>query len=651
MIEKKWWIGAAAIAAIGLAAATAQEQQTPAPAPAAQPGQPQTLTPDYAGWSTFNGDLAAQKYSSAGQITPQNVGNLKKAWEFHTGDLAKKGGKIPETYFEATPIFANNTVYIGTPFYRIFALQPDTGQVKWVFNPHAVLKPLTQPGMKSRGVAYWQAADPAPGQPCQKTVYIGTMDAKLLAVDADTGKACAGFGTNGVLDVNQWNVVNAKYPLSLLQPPTVYKDTLIFGWAGKDWEYKTAPPGLVFAVDARTGKLKWEFDPLPASAAQNTGTANVWASVSVDPKNGLVYLPVSSPSPNFYGGDRKEPLPMATSVTALDAETGKVRWSRQLVHHDVWDYDINSAPVLVDIDKGGQTIPALVQSTKMGYIFVLNRLTGQPIFPIKEVPVPQTDVAGEMTSPTQPVPVLPKPLLPPRWTGVSTIADIASLGGCSRQLKQLRYDGMYTPPSVRGSLIYPATPGGVEWGGGAVDPVNDIYVVNNSYTAQVYRLIPRAQYARETKNGTPDSYYDMTGTPYGLDLHTFQNWLNMPCWKPPYGSITAIDLRTGQQLWKEPFGEVQRWGFYMPHSWGSVTIGAPLITASGLIFIGASMDSRARAIDERNGKVLWTGRLDAPAVAIPASYTYKGKQYVVFVAGGNDIMVPSLSDQVVAFAL
>ncbi len=373
--------------------------------------------------------------------------------------------------------------------------------------------------------------------------------------------------------------------------------------------------------------------------------------MSVDPSAGLLYLPVSSPSPNFYGGNRKQPLPLATSVTALNADTGKVVWSRQLVHHDVWDFDINSAPVLVDINRGGKTIPALVQSTKMGFIFVLNRLTGEPIFPVKEEPVPQTDVPGDRTSATQPVPVLPKPLVPPRWSGVSTLADIASLGGCSRQLHKLRYDGRFTPPSVRGSLIYPATPGGVEWGGGAVDPVNDVYVVNNSYTAQVYRLIPRKQYQRETKNGKPSGYYDMAGSPYGLDLHSFLNWLGMPCWAPPYGSMSAIDLKTGRQLWKEPFGEVQRWGFFMPRSWGSVTIGAPLITKTGLIFIGASMDSRARAINENTGKVLWTGELDAPAVAIPSTYTYEGKQYVVFVAGGNDIMVPRLSDQVIAFAL
>ncbi len=272
MTAKPWWIAAVAAAALGLTAAAAQHQAPASPqsSPQASP-QPQTLPPDGADWSTFNGDLAAQKYSTSGQITPQNVGHLKVAWQLHTGDVSQKGGKIPETYFEATPIFANGTVYIGTPFYRIYALQPDTGRVKWVFNPHAVLKPLTQPGMKSRGVAYWQSANPMPGQPCQKIVYIGTMDAKLFAVDADTGKPCIGFGDSGVLDVDQWNVLHPKYPLSLLQPPTVYKDTLFIGWAAKDWAYRTAPAGVVFAVDARTGKLKWTFDPLPPKARRELG--------------------------------------------------------------------------------------------------------------------------------------------------------------------------------------------------------------------------------------------------------------------------------------------------------------------------------------------------------------------------------------------
>ncbi len=605
-------------------------------------------------WSTFNGDLRAQKYSTEVQITPQNVKNLQVAWQMHTGDVSDGKADLPASDWSATPLFVNDTLYIGTPFYRVFALAPDTGKVRWTYDTKAPLKAETQPDLKTRGVAYWQAETPQAGQPCQKIVYVGTMDAKLHALDADTGQRCAGFGNGGVLDINQWNQTNNKWPLSVLQPPTVYKNTLFIGWAGKDWVDEGAPPGTVFAVDAQTGKLNWTFHALadltPDQLAK-TGTANVWASMSVDPEAGILYLPVSSPSPNFYGGDRKEKIPFGTSVTALNADTGAVIWSRQLVHHDIWDYDTNSAPVLVDLDKDGQKIPALVQSTKQGFLFVLNRLTGEPIYPIEEKPVPRSDVAGEQDSPTQPYVGLPSPVVPDRWPGVSSLADIASLGYCSRRLKELRYDGRFTPPSLQGSLIYPATAGGVEWGGGAVDPTTDTYVVNNSSVAQIYQLLTRKDYEAQAKDGPPSEYFPMTGSPYGLRLSTFLNPLGMPCWQPPYGSLSAYDLKTGKVLWKKPFGEVQKWGFYMPRSWGSVTIGAPVITKSGLTFIGASMDSRVRAIDLKTGEVLWSGLVDAPAVSMPAVYDYQGKEYVVFVVGGNAILKPEVSDQVIAFAL
>ncbi len=498
----------------GAGATTAAPATGAAGVPAQQASQapvPVVGTMDYKGWYTFNGNLEDQKYSEADQITPQNVGKLQKAWEVHTGDVSDGSGKLPTSDWSATPLFVNDTVYVGTPFYRIFAIAPDTGKVKWTFDTHAVLKAETQPDLKTRGVAYWEAASPRQGQPCQKIVYIGTMDAKLFAVDADTGKACQDFGSNGVLDVNRWNTTNDKWPLSLLQPPTVYKDTLFIGWAGKDWADSEAPPGRVFAVNAQTGKLNWTFDALPQQQQKQTGTSNVWASMSVDPKNGILYLPVSSPSPNFYGGNRTEKLPLATSITALNADTGKVIWSRQIVHHDIWDYDTNSPPTLVDIKKDGKTIPALVQSDKMGIFFVLNRLTGEPIYPIEERKVPQTDVKGEQSAPTQPYVSTPEPTVPDKMPGISTIADVASFGQCSSTLKKLRYEGRYTPPSLQGSLAYPSTAGGVEWGGGAVDPSTGTYVVNSSYVAQIYKLIPRDEYDAITKNGTPSGYFPQNG--------------------------------------------------------------------------------------------------------------------------------------------
>jgi quinoprotein glucose dehydrogenase len=620
--------------------------QTTAPAQAAAPAQATAPV-----WDTFNGNLAAQKYSPADQITPQNVGRLAMAWQTHTGDLSDGSGKTPESVWSATPLFVNDTVYLGTPFYRIFALEPDTGKVKWTYDTKSTLEALTQPALKNRGVAYWQAAAPVAGQPCEKRVYIGTMDGKLHAVDADSGKLCADFGTGGILDLAQWNTVNAKYPLSILQPPTVYKDTLFIGWAGKDWAYQVAPPGTVFAVDARTGKLKWTFDAIPKDQQATTGTANVWASMSVDTERGILYLPVSSPSPNFSGGARVAPMPLTTSVTALDTETGRVLWSRQLVHHDIWDYDTDAAATLVDIQKDGQTIPALVQTSKQGFIYVLNRVTGEPVYPVVERAVPASDVPGEQAAPTQPFVDLPKPVVPPVWPGLFQLSDIASFGYCSRTLAGLRNEGLYTPPSLKGTLTYPPTSGGVEWGGGAVDPVTQTYYVNSSSIVQIYKLIPRAEYPNSSSKGNEQGFSPQEGAPYGLQLTNFVTPSGLPCWKPPYGFMSAYDLKTGALLYKVPFGVTQKWGFYMPDSWGSPTIGAPALTKTGLLFIGASMDARVRALDAKTGAVLWQQQVQAPTVAMPAIYTYKGRQYVVFASGGNSILKNQVGDQIAAFAL
>jgi quinoprotein glucose dehydrogenase len=601
-------------------------------------------------WPGFNGDLMAQKASSASQITPRNVRFLKLAWQVHTGDVSHGRGAIPITNWGATPLFVNGTVYVATPFYRIFAVEPDTGKVRWVYDTHARLRAVTQPQLNSRGVAYWQAENPAPGQPCQKMVYIGTVEGRLHGVDADTGRPCARFGRAGVLDINQWNTVHPKWPLALYQPPTVYGDTLFIGWAGSDWTEQVDPPGTVFAVDARTGALKWTFHAIPPAAENSTGTANVWASMSVDPKAGILYLPISSPSPDFYGGARKEALPLTDSVTALDARTGRIVWSRQLVHHDLWDYDVSSAPVLVDLHRNGQIVPALVQATKQGYLFVLNRLTGEPIFPIEERPVPASDVPGEQAAPTQPTEAVPQPTTSDRWPGVWPLGDMLSLGECSRTAARLRYSGRFTPPALgSGALVYPGTAGGVEWGGGAVDPATGVYVVNSSSVPMVVKLMTRADYSAHPAHGHDD--YPMTGAPYGVRQAYFLSHLRMPCWKPPYGTLSAYDLDSGRLLWRKPFGAIQRWGFYMPPAWGSVTIGAPLITRTGIVFIGASMDSRVRAIDVGTGAQLWSAMVDAPAVANPATYTYRGRQYVVFAAGGNAILSDRIGDQLAAFAL
>lgn len=627
-------------------------QQVESEAHAATP-----LVPVSATWDSFHGQLNAQKYSPLKQITADNVGQLKKVWEFHTGDVADGKGATPATVWSATPILANDTLYIGTPFYRLIALDPGTGKEKWSYDTKAPREALTQPVLKNRGVAYWQAKNPVAGQACQKIVYMGTVDGKLYALDADSGKPCENFADRGVLNVEQWNTINAKFPLSLLQPPTVVGDHLIFGWAGKDWAYEEAPPGTVFSVNAKTGKREWTFDAIPADIRKRTGTANVWTQMSADIAHGLIYLPVSSPSPNYWGGNRVDAIPLGTSTTALDVNTGKVVWSRQWVHHDVWDYDINSAPTLMDITVNGKPIPALIQATKQGFLFVVNRLTGKDVWPIEERPVPQGDgsVQGEKLSPTQPFPTKPAPLLdqskkPALWQ----LADIVGAGQCSRLWDKLSYEGMYTPPTTKGegTLTYPDSSGGVQWGGVAFDPQSQIAVVNTSHIVQYVKLYSREDYDKaNTGSGNENGFAAQEGAPYGMRLLVARNWLGMPCWKPPFGELVALDMHTGDVKWRRPIGASQQYGFFMPESWGSPTIGGPAVTAGGVIFIGASMDAKVRAYSLDSGKELWSDQVEAPAVANPSVYAWKGREYVAFVAGGNTILKDQVGDQVVVYAL
>ncbi len=624
-------------------------------ASASQPATP--LVPGTATWDSFHGQLNAQKYSPLTQITADNVGKLTKVWEFHTGDVSDGKGDTPATVWSATPIFANDTLYIGTPFDRLIALDPGTGKEKWHYDTKSSRKALTQPVLKNRGVSYWQAKNPVTGEACQKMVYMGTVDGKLFALDADSGKPCSGFADNGVLDLNQWNTVNAKYPLSVLQPPTVVGNHLLVGWAGKDWAYAEAPPGTVFSVNAQTGKLEWTFEAIPAEIRKRTGTANVWTHMSADEANGLVYLPVSSPSPNYWGGNRVDAIPLGTSTTALDINTGKVVWSRQWVHHDVWDYDINSAPTLMDITVDGKQIPALVQATKQGFLFVVNRLTGEDVWPIEERPVPQGDgsVQGEVLSPTQPFPTKPAPLLdqskkPEIWK----LADIVGGGQCSRLWDNLTYEGMYTPPTTKGegTLTYPDSAGGIQWGGVAFDPQKQIAIVNTSHIVQYVKLYSREDYDNADKDsGNESGFAPQEGAPYGMRLLVASNWLGMPCWQPPFGEIVALDMHTGDVKWRRPVGASQQYGFFMPESWGSPTIGGPAVTAGGVIFIGASMDAKVRAYSVESGEELWSDQAEAPAVANPSVYEYKGRQYVAFVAGGNTILKDQVGDQVVVYAL
>lgn len=602
-------------------------------------------------WTGFHGDLASTKFADVESFTPDSMGRLERAWEFHSGDVSDGSGELPETVWSATPVYANGTLYLGTPFYRIFALDPATGMTRWTYDSQSTLEALTQPSLKNRGVAYWESGEAGP---CEKRIFLGTMDAELHAVDADTGTRCDGFAEGGVLNVNQWNDVNDKFPFSLLQPPTVVGDTLLLGWAGMDWEYAVAPPGNLLAIDARTGALRWEVSFIPEAMIDRTGTANIWTAMSADAELGMVYAPVSSPSPNYWGGDRLDPIPLATSVTAVDIETGEVVWSFQHVRQDIWDYDTPSAPTLVDIERDGETIPALVQATKQGFLFVLDRRTGEPLFPIEERPVPASDAEGDVAAQTQPFALTPPPTgnaleLP----GVWALLDAMSFGQCSRDREAYRYEGIFTPPSEQGTLMFPGTAGATNWGGVAVDPWNAILYVNSMRIVQLIKLIPREEYDQldDATSGPEEGYFPQEGSPYGFLLTDWSNWAGMPCWEPPFGTFSAYDLRTGERLYEVPFGMGQQWGFYGLRDWGTPTLGGPVVTAGGVVFIGASMDSRVRALDAATGEELWSDLVEAPSVANPAVFTHEGVDYVVFVAGGNSILKPEVSDQVVAYRL
>ncbi|WP_299364772.1 pyrroloquinoline quinone-dependent dehydrogenase [uncultured Paracoccus sp.] len=602
-------------------------------------------------WTAFHGDEGSTKFSAVQSFTPETVGDLERAWEFHTGDVSDGSGELPETVWSATPIYANDTLYLGTPFYRIIALDPASGEERWSYSSDSSLDALTQPALKNRGVAYWESGQTGL---CEKRVYLGTMDAELHSVDAETGERCAGFADGGVLNVNQWNTVNDVFPFSLLQPPLVVGDTLLLGWAGKDWAYSVAPPGSLLAIDARTGELLWEASFIPEELISRTGTANIWTAMTADAELGLVYAPVSSPSPNYWGGDRTEPIPMATSVTALDLDTGEIAWSFQHVNHDIWDYDTPSAPSLVDIERDGKTIPALVQATKQGFLFVLDRRTGEPLFEIEERPTPQSTAEGEVTAPTQPFAMTPRPVgNPTELPDVWWLADMVSFGQCSRDREHYLYEGIYTPPSEQGTLFFPGTAGATNWGGVAVDPRSATLYVNASRIVQLIRLIPREEYQQiqGPEGGNEEGYSPQEGAPYGIYLTDWSNWAGMPCWEPPFGTFSAYNLNTGELLYETPFGRAQLEGFYGLESWGSPTLGGPVVTAGGVVFLGASVDARVRALDARTGRELWSDLVEAPAVSIPAVFTHEGVDYVVFAIGGNSILKPEVSDQVVAYRL
>lgn len=604
-------------------------------------------------------------YSPLSDITPVNVADLEVAWSYRTGDWSTHGDGKAGTAFESTPVMVDGTVYVITPRSRVIALDAETGLERWAFDAGLDVSDTHHTMVTSRGLSFWSDPAAAPAGTCARRVVFASYDARLFTLDADTGVPCGDFGDDGEVDLGYGidRIEGRRGMFKQTAPPAVIDDLVVVGSSIFDSHHADAPSGSVRAFDVRTGELRWSWEPLihaetvvGSGETVSVGAANTWATITPDPEHGLLFVPTGSPSPDHYGGLRPGDNAHANSLVALDASSGEVVWSFQLVHHDLWDYDLPSPPALVEIQRDGVDVPAVVQTTKMGYVFVFHRLTGEPLFPVVERPVPASDVPGEVAAPTQPIPTLPPPLTPQRlepddaW-GI-TPWDRAA---CREQIRALRNDGLYTPPSVRGTLVYPGFIGGMEWGGVGYDPATDVLVTNTNSLAMVSALIPRqvADTLPPAGEGAKYSLSMQESTPYAVTRAPLLSPLGIPCSPPPWGKLHAVDMRTGQVLWERPLGTIQDIaGIPTPGSWGSPNLGGPLVTG-GLVFIGASMDRRIRAFDLETGAVLWVDRLPASAQSSPLTYRVRpgGRQYVVVTAGGHDGIKSALGDHVVAYAL
>ena len=614
-------------------------------------------------WTAYGRDAAGTKYSPASQITRENVRDLVQIWTYRTGDFARGSGAVRD---ETTPLFVDGVLYASTPFGGVRALNPATGAEVWSFDPELDLS-AGYGDPTNRGVSTW--LDPARGvdAACHRRIYVATLDARLIALDARNGGRCADFGINGQVDVSA-GVRNTpeKAEFGVTSAPAVIRDLVIVGSTVADNRRANAPAGVVQAFDARTGARRWSWDPVPRDPTQaeysawrgdnahQTGAANAWSTISADSARDLVFVPTGSPSPDFYGGERLGRNDFANSIVALRASTGQVVWHYQVVHHDLWDYDVPAQPVLVDLRRNGVTIPALVQTTKMGYVFVVDRLSGRPLFPVEERPVPRSDVAGEEAWPTQPMPTLPLPLGPTRFdTPIFAVSD-SGRSWCESQLATARNEGIFTPPSLRGTVIFPGNIGGSNWSGVAVDPTRRVAIIPSNRLITVVDLVPRADLRQRAMGGTRfDEFAAQAGTPYGLRRRHLIGPDGAPCNQPPWGVLTAIDLETGKTRWSRPFGRIANLAS-IPGSenWGSPNLGGAMVTAAGLIFAAGAVDQTLHAYDIETGNELWSARLPAGVHASPMTYiTASGVQYIVVAAGGHREIHDQAGDYIVAFAL
>jgi quinoprotein glucose dehydrogenase len=616
-------------------------------------------------WTAYGRDVLGGRYSSLTQIDTSNVAKLAVAWTYHTGELPPAEQTRRRRSLEATPIVVDGVMYLITPLGRVIALDPETGKERWVHDAR-LDRSIGFGDHTSRGVSTWLDSTRTAGQPCRRRIVAATVDARLLSLDAADGKPCEDFGEHGVVDlrVGLRNAPFERGEYEETSPPLVVHDLVVVGSGIADNQQADGTSGEVRAFDVRTGVRKWTWDPVPQDSsdpgfdtwrgpkAHRTGAANAWSVLAADPARDLVFVPTGSASPDYYGGERLGANRYANSITALRASTGKVVWSFQTVHHDLWDYDNASPPALVTVQYGGRSRDAVLQATKTGQLFVLDRETGAPIVPVTEMPVPRSTVPGEEAWPTQPQSAI-GPLSPQRLSPDSVwAANDADRAACRTALAGLRNDGPFTPPSIGGSLVLPSNIGGAHWGGVAFDPSQQIAVVPTNTVAAVVRLIPRAQYDSARRGGTGNrisaEFAPQRGTPYGMYRELLLLPTLAPCTAPPFGALVGVDLRRGAIAWRVPIGSMPAGAA----SSGAPNLGGAITTAGGLTFIGATIDRQFRAVETRTGRELWHTMLPAAGKATPMTFRgASGRQYVVISAGGDGGGAFGMSDAIVAFAL
>ena len=611
-------------------------------------------------WHQYGRTPYGQRYSPLDQINTDNVGTLQVAWQYQTGDV-KLPDDVGETTYQVTPLKIGDTLYMCTPHNWAIALDAATGKEKWKYDSNSGMNPDRQ-HQTCRGVTYY--ADPAAtaGTACAARVYLPTSDARLIALDAATGDVCTSFAENGVLQLEQGMPYNPAGYYYSTSPPVITDGKIIIGGAVNDNYSTHSQSGVIRAFDVNSGALVWNWDsgnpdvttPLPEGQVYTVNSPNSWSVFSYDDALGLVYIPLGNRVPDQLGMGRSEHVEKySSSIVALDIRTGAVRWVRQTVHHDLWDMDVPAQPALIDITKDGATIPALVGPTKQGDIYVLDRRTGEPIVPVKEIPAPTGAIPEDFTAPTQPISDLtfsPPPLTEKDMWGVTMFDQLA----CRIDFLSMKYEGRYTPPSLEGTIVYPGNFGTFNWGSVAVDPERQVMFGMPTYLAFTSRLVPRDQIPPkgQDEKGSEQGLNRNDGAPYGVFMGPFLGPLGIPCQAPPWGYVAGADLATGKIAYKHKNGTVRDMTpLPLPFKVGVPGIGGPMITKGGVAFLGAAVDDYLRAYDLTSGRQLWEARLPAGGQATPMTYTAGDKQYVLIVAGGHGSVGTKPGDYVIAYTL